>query len=114
MKLFKWITGRQQGTEYKKFCFLYFKFLNFGADAYILKYEPHTILKPHRDQIDGKHYRLNIEFCGEGKFESESVIFNLFDRVYFFRPDINTHNVTNYDKTRYVLSFGFAIFNKNI
>ncbi len=112
MKLFTWIKGRQEGTEYQKFCFLYFKIFKLGLDGYILKYEPNTILKPHRDVIDGKHYRLNIELAGEGEFECESEIINIMNKIHLFRPDINIHSVINKNSKRYVLSLGLAIFNK--
>jgi hypothetical protein len=110
-KLFAWSEGRQQGTEYKKFCFLYTKIGKVGMDGYILKYEPNTILPPHTDKLNGKHYRLNIELFGKGKFICEKKIISIAEKVFLFRPDLYEHSVVNYDKTRYVLSFGLAIFN---
>lgn len=111
MKLFSWLDGRQQGTEYKKFCFLFSKVGRLGFDGYVLRYEPNTVLLPHRDVIEGKHYRLNIEIWGKGDFVSEKVIFSFFKKLYLFRPDISTHSVINHSTKRYVLSFGVAIFN---
>ncbi|MEN9551691.1 MAG: hypothetical protein RI935_68 [Candidatus Parcubacteria bacterium] len=110
MKLFSWLEGRQQGTEYKKFCFLFCKIGHLGLDGYILRYEPNTTLPPHRDTIDGKHYRLNIEIYGRGDFISEKIIFSVFKKIYLFRPDISTHSVVNHSTKRYVLSFGVAFF----
>lgn len=110
MKLFTWQKGRQEDTEYRKFCFLYCRFFKIGMDGYILKSEPNTVLPPHRDPINGKHYRLNIELYGKGDFVAEKVILNICNKVYLFRPDIHTHSVINYSSTRYVLSFGLAIF----
>jgi hypothetical protein len=110
MKLFSWTEGRQEETKYQKYPFIFCRFGNVGVDGYLLKYAPHTVLKPHRDPVDGRHYRLNIELLGKGKFTSEHVIVNLFNKIFLFRPDLSTHSVVNYEDTRYVLSFGLAVF----
>jgi hypothetical protein len=107
--LFKWKQGRQEETEYLKYCFMRFKVGSIGMDGYILKYEPHTILKPHKDTVKGRHYRLNIELLGKGKFVCEKVILNIRNKVYLFRPDLYEHSVINHHTRRYVLSFGLAI-----
>lgn len=101
MKLFKWQKGRQEGTEYEKFPLIFFKIRKVGIDGYVLRYQPYTTLKPHRDKIEGKHYRLNIELWGRGKFECEKIGINLFNRIYIFRPDINTHSMNNFGSTRH-------------
>jgi hypothetical protein len=112
MKLFKWIEGRQKLTKYHKWCFLYFKFLNFGIDGYILRYEPATILPIHKDQIkDGSHYRLNIKIKGRSSFWCPSTIYRKGNSIVAFRPDLFYHSLTCYTKT-YKISLGFAIFKR--
>jgi hypothetical protein len=70
MKIFKWSPGRQEGCEYKKFTFLYFKLWKFGFDGYILKYEKNQKLPSHKDPVkNADHYRLNIGW-GKSKFLS--------------------------------------------
>lgn len=85
--------------------------LKIGLDGYLLKYPPKTELKPHKDPINGRHYRLNIILKGskDDEFKCEKVIFNLFNRIIWFRPDLYTHSVTIANRYRYVLSLGFAI-----
>lgn len=112
MKLFRWVEGRQQTTQYHKWCFLYFKFLNIGVDGYIIRYEPATILPIHKDPVvKGRHYRLNITVKGKSKFWCPSTIFSFKDRVFLFRPDLFYHSLTVFTKT-YKLSLGLAIFSK--
>lgn len=110
MKLWKWQKGRQEGTEYQKFPLWYFKIWKWGFDAYILKYEPKTILKLHTDPVkDGKHWRLNIKLKGSSYFYRKDRGHNT-KIVNFFRPDIIPHELTVITKT-YKLSFGFVKFN---
>lgn len=114
MKLFKWIEGKQSTTKYYKWCFLYFKFLNFGIDGYILKYEAGTSLPIHKDTLPapgGAHYRLNIKLKGKSKFWCPSIIFSIKDDLFLFRPDLFYHSLTTHTKT-YKISIGLAIFNK--
>ena len=112
MKLFRWVKGRQSGTDYKAWCFFYFTSFNIiGLDAYILKYEAHTVLPLHKDPVDGKHYRLNIKIKGRTSFRCPSVIFRFKERIILFRPDLFYHSLTAFTKT-YKLSFGLCIFRK--
>jgi hypothetical protein len=111
MKLFKWIEGRQVHAHYHKFCFLYFKIFNIGIDGYLLRYQKHTILPIHKDQIEGSHYRLNIKIKGKAKFWCPSTIFRLGDKITLFRPDLFYHTLKCETKT-YKISLGLAIFNK--
>jgi hypothetical protein len=119
---FRWVAGRQNEGEpgYFKMLFAHANWPKAlsrvfnpagGFDCYLLKYEPHYSLKPHRDPVgeDLKHYRLNIVFNGKGSFDSEKTIVNLGGRVILFRPDISTHSVQNGDSTRYVLSIGASV-----
>lgn len=116
MEKYKWITGRQLDINYKKLCLWHFKIFNYGFDAYLLKYEPHTILKEHIDKVEnGKHYRLNIELWGFSMFwlikngERKEVDRN----VIFFRPDVYPHGVNVYGSGCLKLSLGFVKFRKN-
>jgi len=112
MKLFRWIEGRQSTTKYHKWCFLYFKIWRLGFDGYLLRYEPQTTLPMHKDKIQGKHYRLNIKLKGKADFWCPSTIFRS-SNIIIFRPDLFYHSLTVYTKT-YKISFGFAIFKKQI
>lgn len=111
MQLFKWIKGRQDGTEYHKWCFLYWKIGRYGFDGYILRYEPMTSLPAHKDPIDGKHYRLNVKLKGRAYFVCEQCIIQWKYRLALFRPDLYYHALAVVTKT-YKLSLGFAKFNK--
>ena len=67
----------------------------------------------HRDLVaKGKHYRLNIVIkkAPEGGTFKGKTIWNILDRVILFRPDIETHSVSEVlSGTRYVISFGKII-----
>jgi hypothetical protein len=108
----KWQQGRQgmfDGNNYFKKVLLEINNNFFGFDVYILKYPNKFYLKPHKDVVKNKkHYRLNIEFFGKGKFTCEKTIFS-FWRIYLFRPDSNVHSVIVEKGPRYVLSFGLAL-----
>ena len=113
MKLFRWLYGRQEGADYKKWCFLYFSIGRWGFDGYILKYEPRTTLLYHTDKIDGKMWRLNITLSGICYFVAEKEIIKLGQFLHLFRPDLYLHSLTTWTKT-YKLSLGFAHFNKTV
>jgi len=103
----KWIQGRQ-GTRYQKKMLLRFGIPGFlGMDAYILKFEPKCLLPEHVDKVKrGRHFRLNIIYKGEGKFDCNKTIIRT-KRVVLFRPDKHTHSMENGDSERKVLSIGF-------
>ena len=99
-----WEEGRQ-GTGYLKKKL----FQTNSTDCWLIKYPPNSYIPPHTDKVDNKkHYRLNIVLSGNGTFETQKVIFNFFNRVIFFRPDVNEHSMKNGEKTRLVFSFGFV------
>ena len=108
LKLFKWGYGKHK-TGYRVFTFIYSKYLK--LDYYAIHYCKGTSIPKHKDPIiDGKMYRLNIEIWKAkkgGKFNCESTIFSIFDRIILFRPDINEHYVTPVEEgNRWVLSLG--------
>lgn len=110
MKLFKWTKGRQDSTQYEKWCFLYWKFFCFGFDGYLLRYKENQQLPIHRDPIkDGRHYRLNIKLKGKCKFWCTRTIWNWGERIVYFRPDLFFHNLTTQTPVL-KLSLGFVIF----
>jgi hypothetical protein len=82
-----------------------------GFDVYLLKYEPGFFLPLHTDPVPSplRHYRLNIVFSGAGVFECDKTIFNIFNRVILFRPDLHAHSMQNGGKIRRILSIGWAI-----
>lgn len=101
-----WEYGRQ-GTGYLKKKL----FENSFLDCWLIKYPPNTTIPPHTDKVEGKkHFRLNIVVKGYAKFESDTPpIFNLLNRIIFFRPDINKHWVNNKQKERIILSLGWVL-----
>lgn len=106
--LFKWVTGRQLGCEYRKFTIWFFSIGTFGTDCYILHYLPNTTLPEHTDPVEGKrHYRLNVNLFGGGKFICNNVIFK-FGPIVLFRPDNELHSVVNGNYHRLILSIGWV------
>ena len=110
MELFKWQNGRQ-GTGYQIFPIAFWNLL-LKFDIYLIHYMVGSFIPPHKDPNNGgKHYRLNIELWrGEGGiFHCDEIIFK-FWRFILFRPDINTHYVTQVTAgNRYVLFIGWLI-----
>lgn len=110
MKLWKWQSGRQQEVTYHKFPLWYFRIWKFGFDAYILKYEPNTLLPLHKDPIiNGKHWRLNIKLKGTAIFLCLKYIFKT-DNITLFRPDKYEHMLIIFNNKCIKLSFGFVKF----
>ncbi len=105
--MFKWNKGRQDAA-YFIFPLLFSRFL--GADAYIIHIPEGTEIPQHKDTVANKrHFRLNIHFGNYkgGKFISEKFIFNLFNKAFLFRPDINLHSLQKVLKGNlYIFSIG--------
>jgi hypothetical protein len=115
MKLWKWIEGRQQGTKYKKFPLWFFRIGRYGFDAYILKYEPNTLLDWHTDPVkNGKHWRKNISLKGFSTFciKVNGKVRCGWTDYPWFRPDLCPHMVQTYMTPVTKLSIGFVKFNK--
>jgi len=113
LKLFKWGYGRHD-TGYRAFTLIYSKF--FKLDCYLIHYNKGSSIPPHRDPVKtGDMYRFNIEFWRAkkgGVFHSKT-IFTLFNRIFFFRPDLEEHYVTEIEEgNRWVFSIGKIIENK--
>lgn len=70
-------------------------------DMYLVRYPEGHKVGPHVDMVSsGKLYKLNMVLVkpeAGGKFHSEKSIFNLLNRIIFFRPDLYQHSV---DKIR--------------
>lgn len=103
-----WEKGRQHGIEYYKKTLWNFKIGNRGFDCYILHYLPDTELPPHKDPIEGKHYRMNITLRGKNEFKCEEQLVN-WKFIHIFRPDLFIHSLKIKTET-YKLSLGFAKF----
>ncbi len=102
--MWKWKEGRQN-TQYHKFQLIQIRKC---FDAYLIKYPANEILPAHKDKVEnGKHYRLNIELWGRGKFICENPIFKWW-RIVLFRPDICEHSMINGSSSRLVLSIGWV------
>ncbi len=106
-------AGRQ-GTGYEVMTLisrkLPFRCLS-GVDMHILRYPPSSSIPTHTDKVgSGKHHRVNIllvkpksggEFiCAQAK--------RFLGRVFYFRPDIMEHSVTECPSRRIVLSIGWV------
>lgn len=107
MSLFKWGYGKHN-TGYRAFTLIYSK--RFLLDCYILHYCKGASIPPHKDPVrKGNMYRLNIEIWKAkkgGVFHCNS-LFSLFNRIYFFRPDLEKHYVTPVEEgSRWVFSIG--------
>ena len=107
--MFKWLPGRQADVVYHKWCFLRVKLGPYGVDAYVLRYPAHTLLPPHTDPLQGKHWRCNISLWGTSYFQCSPGGFHLGELVHCFRPDVQQHELHAVTKT-YKLSFGLAHF----
>lgn len=82
-------------------------------NAYLVRYpEGHKVV-PHVDMVSGGElYKLNCVLVKPGKggeFICEKNIFNLFGRLYLFRPDLYQHRVSRIERgNRWLLSFAFT------
>jgi len=73
-------------------------------NIYSVRYpEGHRVI-PHVDMIaEGRLYKLNYVLAKPkrgGVFICDKNIFNLFGRVYLFRPDLHQHQVSRIEKGR--------------
>jgi hypothetical protein len=81
--------------------------------VYSVRYpEGHKVV-PHMDMIaEGRLYKLNCVLRKPrvgGKFICDQNIFNLFGRVYLFRPDLHQHQVSRIESgKRWLLSFALT------
>ncbi|MFE8073361.1 2OG-Fe(II) oxygenase [Marinobacteraceae bacterium S3BR75-40.1] len=79
-------------------------------NVYFVRYpEGHKVV-PHVDMIaGGQLYKLNCVVRQPkegGHFECERNLFNLFDRIVLFRPDLHRHSVSKIQRgSRWLLSF---------
>jgi len=108
--MLKWVPGRRT-NEIALYHILTLWFININRlwlDGYIIKIHPLSLIAPHTDTFDGKHYRINIALYGKNKFNCKC-IFNFFNFIVLFRPDIEEHSLQNYKNTTYLLSIGFAL-----
>ena len=104
-----WQDGRQK-TGYKKLPFFEFN----CCDAYVLYYPKGSEILPHVDKVEhGRHYRLNIILKQAdlgGLFICDDYLFQIYSRLFLFRPDIARHEVTRvHEGYRLVLSLGWLM-----
>ena len=77
---------------------------------YLVHYpEGHRIM-PHVDNVArGRLYKLNcvlVKPTRGGSFDCECTLFNVFDRIILFRPDLYPHRVSRIEAgSRWLLSF---------
>lgn len=77
---------------------------------YLVHYaEGHRIM-PHVDNVArGRLYKLNwvlVKPTRGGEFACERTLFNIFDRIVLFRPDLYPHRVSRIEAgSRWLLSF---------
>jgi hypothetical protein len=63
--------------------------------------EGHSVLEHNDPMGSGRYYKFNVVLKKPergGVFRAEKVIFNLFNRIYFFRPDKYLHSVSKIEK----------------
>lgn len=68
--------------------------------------EGHRVLRHNDPMGGGSYYKLNVVVKkpeAGGVFETERVIFSLFDRVILFRPDLYDHSVSTIERGKRVL-----------
>lgn len=116
LKFFHWQNGRAEGG-YEIFPIIYNAISNrFGFDMFLLRYSSGARIQSHRDELHSfysgaRHFRLNIKLWhtgSGGEFICENILFRL-GPIVLFRPDINTHSVTEVEGSRYLLSIGWKI-----
>ena len=79
-------------------------------NIYLVRYsEGHKVLR-HLDMVsEGQLYKLNcvlVKPIKGGEFICEKNIFNLFGRIYLFRPDLYEHQISKIERgNRWLLSF---------
>jgi len=104
LKLFRWGEGKHK-TGYYAFTFFFSKYL----DCYLIKYVKDGYIPKHKDPVKGKLFRLNIVIwqAAQGGVFKCNTLFSLFNRIHFFRPDLEYHEVSPVLKgCRYVFSIG--------
>lgn len=118
--MFKFKPGRQ-GTGYDTMTLLFMKMPQWfqllfsikGVDGYIIRYNDGSCIPPHVDSVDEpglEHHRLNIVLSkpkSGGEFICEGAT-RIWNRIFYFRPDIQRHEVTPCVGTRIVLSVGIV------
>jgi len=82
-------------------------------NIYLVRYPQGHKVVPHIDMIsEGRLYKLNCVLAkpkAGGEFICEKNIFNLFGRVYLFRPDLHQHRVSKIERgSRWLLSFALT------
>ena len=63
--------------------------------------EGHRVLEHNDPMGSGRYFKFNVVLKKPelgGQFWAEKVIFNLFNRIYFFRPDKYMHSVSKIEK----------------
>jgi hypothetical protein len=64
-------------------------------------HEGHKVLRHNDPMGKGRYFKFNVVLKKPqlgGHFSADKVIFNVFDRVYFFRPDKYMHSVSKIEK----------------
>ncbi|MCO7231487.1 MULTISPECIES: hypothetical protein [unclassified Cobetia] len=68
--------------------------------------EGHSVMRHNDPMGSGSYYKLNVILKQPplgGVFETDDTIFNLFDRVILFRPDLHEHSVSRIERGKRVL-----------
>jgi len=80
---------------------------------YLVHYPEGHKIGPHLDMVsEGRLYKLNYVLLkprAGGEFFCEKNMFNLFGRLYLFRPDLYQHGVSKIERgSRWLLSFALT------
>jgi hypothetical protein len=106
---YKWISGRQETGYFKLPIFVRKRF-----DVYIIKFPRGSYMDPHKDPApEGfRHFRFNCVLkqpkYGYGYVEGDG-----YFSFRLFRPDVKKHWVSPVSGSRYVLSIGWLLKEKN-
>ena len=82
-------------------------------NIYLVRYPEGHKVGPHVDMVsEGRLYKLNWVLAkpkAGGEFICDKNIFNLFGRLYLFRPDLYQHRVSKIERgNRWLLSFALT------
>ena len=110
----RWTKGRQN-TGYEKLTFINKGFrcwMLLGFDCHLLRYTDGSFIPPHTDAVEsGRHHRINLVLKKpkKGGIFKCSQAWKIGQRLFYFRPDIHEHEVSECVGTRYVLSLGWVL-----
>lgn len=103
----RWASGRRTGG-YRKLLLALGSFW----DVWLLHFLPGSFIAPHTDPVgpDSEHHRVNLVLLrptSGGQYIGRS-LFQIGQRLVYFRPDEMEHSVSECHGNRWVLSVGWV------